>query len=360
MLHFFWGGYSMTENSLEVYEYSNSEIPKWAEYYLSQKTGFNQTSWRSGQVTEGPNDILIGHPTWDGRNSYLKEIMGALNHNWVRDNGLVSGDTCHPNTYILMPWIPEFPIEWTSQMPFYKEQLKAAHKIFALCGSFWFEKAMQKDDDSIQSQMKHKLVHCNMGIASQNFNVVKQSFNEIGERQILHMSHLGSYKGFDVTCKSLLGIETLLHVASSALTGDAGLRSLLVDNEEFFFNFLGFVNNNDPEFNHWVVENCDFYIHTATMDAQATTILESCARGLVPLVTPESGLTSPHAIYLTHDPAENHKIIEWALQLPESELKKRSELVREQMVRENSWKDIFETIWSGIQQDIQERSVSHV
>ena len=95
---------------------------------------------------------------------------------------------------------------------------------------------------------------------------------------------------------------------------------------------MGSVSNTDPEFNQWVVENCDFYIHTANMDAQATTILENGARGLIPLVTPESGFECPHAIYLTQNPDENRKIIEWALTLPESELTQRSHLIREYTV----------------------------
>lgn len=119
---------------------------------------------------------------------------------------------------------------------------------------------------------------------------------------------------------------------------------------------MGSIDNNDPEFNQWVVDSCDFYIHTGRMDAQATTILESCARGLIPLVTPESGFSSPHAIYLTHDPEENRKIIESALKLPEAELLQRSHLLREQIHRDHSWDKIFGTIWEGIMEDIDSRS----
>jgi hypothetical protein len=94
------------------------------------------------------------------------------------------------------------------------------------------------------------------------------------------------------------------------------------------------------------------------MDAQATTILENCARGLIPLVTPESGFSSPHAIYLTHDPDENRKIIESALNIPEAELLQRSHLLREQIQREHSWDRIFGTIWEEIMADIDSRSNS--
>ena len=127
-----------------------------------------------------------------------------------------------------------------------------------------------------------------------------------------------------------------------------GLLNIEVDNHPFVFNFMGSVSNTDPEFNQWVVENCDFYIHTANMDAQATTILENGARGLIPLVTPESGFECPHAIYLTQNPDENRKIIEWALALPESELIQRSHLIREYIQNEHSWEKIFRSIWYNI------------
>ena len=130
-----------------------------------------------------------------------------------------------------------------------------------------------------------------------------------------------------------------------------------IDGEEFFFRFMGSIDNSDPKINAMIVDTCDFYIHTATMDAQATTILENCARGLIPLITPESGFSSPYAIYLTHDPTENRKIIDWALNLPEEELLIRSHLLREQIFRDHSWEIIFDKIWNEINQDINARKL---
>ena len=127
--------------------------------------------------------------------------------------------------------------------------------------------------------------------------------------------------------------------------------NIKVNNYDFTFKFIGTIDNSDVEFNQWVVDNCDFYIHTGRMDAQATTILENCARGLIPLVTPESGFACPHAIYLTHDPEENRKIIEWAIGLPESELMQRSYLIREHIQREHNWEKIFNSIWDTIVKD---------
>ncbi|UZQ55087.1 methyltransferase domain-containing protein [Trichothermofontia sichuanensis B231] len=358
MLHFLWSGFFLSEKSYQEYEIANREIAKWAEYYLSQKIAFNQSHWFSGKVTENPNDILLGHPTWDLRTADERELLQALKHDWVRDNALSPDQDCHPNTYILMPWVPEFPPDWTAKMPFFEQQLLAAKKIFALCGQIWIDRTATAPVDSIQYRVKDKLIHCNMGVATQNLPIVKQRFNAIGERQILHISNLAQFKGFDITCESVQGLDTLLHVASLSLQANVGLLDIIINGKKYVINFLGGINNSDPAFNQWVVDNCDFYIHTAWMDAQATTILENAARGLIPLVTPESGFASPHAIYLTHDPDNNREIIRWALNLPESELLERSRLIREQIQREHNWEDIYTTIWNSIVADMEARSRS--
>ncbi|MDX2271481.1 MAG: glycosyltransferase family 1 protein [Cyanobacteriota bacterium] len=348
MLHFFWNGYIPSQRSYSVYEYSNTEIAKWAEYYLGQRIPFHQSLMAAGRVTVHPDDILLGHPSWDNRSIQEQQEMGSLLYDWVRDNALSSEAVCHPNTFILMPWVPQFPAEWLDRMPHLEAQLRVAKKIFALCGSIWIERTFSARDDSIQYEVRNKLVRCHMGCAAQNFAIVKEKFNPIGERQILHVSNLSSYKGFPITCESLIGLDTLLHVASSMPKGAQGLVEYRSEIGSLWFNFLGSIKNSDPEFNHWVAQTCDFYIHTATMDAQATTILENCARGLVPLVTPESGFSSDYAIYLTHDPEKNKSIIQQALDMPENELRERSIFVRKQIVEEHNWQKIYQQIGDEI------------
>jgi hypothetical protein len=361
MMHFFWSSFFLEEHSYESYEYSNQEIAKWAEFYLSKEIAFHQSSWLSGKVTDRADDILLGHPTWDSRNSISKATNGSLLRNWVKDNALQTSSSSHPNTYIMMPWVPEFPSEWTNNMPNYEEQLLSAKKIFALCGDIWIKRTLEKLDDSIQSKVKDKLIHCNMGVASHNLKAKKKRFNPVGDRQLLHISNLSyEYKGVDITFKSLQNVDALLHVASLHLNRPRGLETVDMGRGSYTFNFLGGGDNNNADFNNWIVENCDFYIHTGRMDAQSTTILENCARGLIPLVTPESGFSSPHAIYLTLDPTENQKIIEWALNLPESELLKRSQLIQEQVIKEHNWEGIFSKIWNEITKDIESRSKNNL
>lgn len=355
MIHFMWNDYQLCENSYSIYEFANAEIPKWAEYHLSKITTFHQSIWEAGRVTDNPEDILLGHCTYFPQNEKHIATKGRFVRNWVKDNALTSDQFSHPNTYILMPWVPEFPIEWTVNMQTLDYQLSHARLIFSMCGEIWFDKTLEKRDDSIQSKVKDKLIRVNMGVAAQNLTVSKQSFNEIGERSILHISNLQTYKGFETTCRSLMGLNTSLYVGGNIPRAQEGLMEINLGVDNFIFNYIGSVENHDWVTNAWIVDTCDFYIHTATMDAQATTVLENCARGLIPLITPESGFLSPHAIYLTHDPDENRKIIDWALNLPEQDLLNRSYLLREQIVKEHNWESIFTKIWDVISQDLEQR-----
>jgi hypothetical protein len=360
MLHFFLTGYAIRENSYNRYEFYNFELAKWAEYYLGQKTSFHQSNWCTGKVTENPHDILLGHPTWDNPDLAAASGLGQIKCDWVKDNALSPHEPCHPNTYIIMPWVPEFPQEWSPNLVKVNSQLLAAKKIFALCGQTWIDRTFAKTDDSIQAQVKQKLIRTNIGIALQNFPFVKQTFNPIGKRQMLHVSTLGSYKGFDVTCESIKGLDTLLNVASLSLKADRGMVNVRIGDRPYSFNFLGGIDNGDPQTNQWIVDTCDFYIHTATQDAQATAILENCARGLIPLITPESGFDCPDAIFLTHDPVENRRMIEWALNLPEAELLARSQKIRNYLAKAHNWKTIFDSIWDEIQLDIKKDTKSSI
>ena len=68
------------------------------------------------------------------------------------------------------------------------------------------------------------------------------------------------------------------------------------------------------------------------------------ARGLVPIVTPESGFDSPDAIYLTRYASKNKDIIAKALEMKEDELVYRSTRIMEKIRREHSWDKFYDTI----------------
>ncbi|NJK34342.1 MAG: hypothetical protein HC919_04970 [Oscillatoriales cyanobacterium SM2_2_1] len=354
MLHFFHTDYFLREHSYHHYEFSNREIAKWIEYYFSQRVPFHQANWCSGRVTVHPDDILLGHPTYDHPPELRQDGLGSLLRDWVKNNALTPDAPCHPNSYIFMAWVPEFPVEWRPSLVHLESQLLAVPKIFTICSQLWFDRTLALTDDSIQSRVRHKLIRSNMGVAMQNLPR-KFTYRPVGDRQLLHISTLGSYKGFDNTCASVEGLPTVLHVASKSLQADVGWVNATIGGKTYSFNFLGAIDNGDRQFNQWVLDTCDFYLHTGTMDAQATAILENIARGLIPLVTPESGFEAPDAVYLTHNPNDNRQIIARILEASEEELRHRSERLYEFVQREHHWEVITDKIWDRIQEDMERR-----
>jgi glycosyltransferase involved in cell wall biosynthesis len=100
---------------------------------------------------------------------------------------------------------------------------------------------------------------------------------------------------------------------------------------------IGEVANDKDADNAFILENCSYYFHCAR-EPQATTILENCARGLVPLITARSGFSCPDAIYLSDDdPAENQRIVASALAMSDEEYAERSRAVRMHVRLYHSW-----------------------
>lgn len=342
LLHFFWFDYHRHSLDAGVYQYSNLEIQKWAERELERHFAVHSTSCMTqGRVTLNPQDVLIGNLTWVNA---ADPKLGASERNWVRDNRLEDRAACHPNTYILTPWVPMFPEEWIEHIPYAEAQLEAAKLVFGICGPIWEEQTQALDDDSIQCRVKSKLVRLNMCVNYDALRVRKQKFNPRGQRKLIHVSNLGSYKGFDLLLDSTSGV-TVPSIGGKALPDVArGMRKINAFGSSYAINHIGPVNNGDDAQIRALVDEHDFYIHTASMDAQATTTLEFAARGLVPIVTPESGFDGPDAIYLTRYASKNKDIIAKALEMKEDELVYRSTRIMEKIRREHSWDKFYDTI----------------
>jgi hypothetical protein len=349
LLHFFWFNYDRREHDREIYDSSNGELQKWAERLLEERFDVHSTSCvTQGRVTRSPSDILIGHPTWHTE-SREPSPAGRSQRNWVRDNRLAPDAAAHPNTYILTPWVPYFPLEWEQGMPWADSQLDAAKLVFGICGPIWYEQTMALDDTTPQGRARSKLVRLDMCVNFDALTERKRSFNRIGERKLIHVSHLGSFKGFDLLLESTKGIA-VPSIGSGSLGQLAkGLVNISVYGKEYVINNLGLLVNSDRAAMQKLVDEHDFYLHTSSMDAQATTILEFGVRGLVPIVTPESGFESEGAIYLTRYADRNREIIREALRMPEEELRRRAECVRERIRTKHSWRTFYDTIADHIE-----------
>ncbi len=351
MLHFFWTPYRFTLGAYDRYESANAEIVKYARRFFESVTPTHITHFNSGRVTDRPDDILLGHPTWDpawqpgGAHSRLLD-------DWVKRNALEAGASSHPNTYLLMPWVPIMSPEFHT--PFIESQLKAARRIFAICGDIWIRRTQALGRDTLHGAVKDKLRQVNLGCESRHFPS-KTVFGTGNRRNFLHISNLADYKNIGLLFQSLEGLDATLMIASQAMKKSGWVTANCKDargrSKDYRFYSLGRISNGDPEINAFIIENFDFYIHTSTFDAQATVILENCARGLVPLVTPESGFECPHAIYLTQDPKQNREIIRRAMGMSDEEYRERSRAVRGHVLEHHDWNRIYEQIWSVIQAD---------
>ncbi|MDX6748235.1 hypothetical protein SH611_00255 [Geminicoccaceae bacterium 1502E] len=339
MLHFLYTPYTFTKGSYGRYEDANAEIVKHGARVLGGLGPVHVSSFHAGRITDRPEDALLGHPTWGPPD---------LACDWMRDNALAEDAAGHPNAYVIMPWVPRFPREW--HMPFIDRQLRAARRIFGLCGAHWAEETRALDDGSLQHEVSGKLVAVNMGCTAELLPFRER--RRVGARPtLLHVSHLGSYKRFDRLLASIHGLDVRLCVATRSLP--RGLLNLDAQGVgRVQIHCLGVIDNADPGFNRFVAEEVDFYIHTSDLDAQATAVLEAAARGVVPMVTPESGFRSPFAIHLCEDPAHNREIIARALAMPEAEYRERAQGLRRQILEEHGWEHVFGTIWRTIAADL--------
>lgn len=346
MLHFIWTPYRFTHDCWSRYKMSNDEIVKYGRKFFETKIATHVAPFYVGRVTVHPGDILIGHPTWDATDDGLDD--------WVLDNALEPGQPAHPNTYILMPWVPVFPPEW--KMPRLASQLQAARRIFGLCGKIWEERTHALDDGSLAASVAHKLVQVNMGCAA-NLLPFRTSPRRAPRRGLLHVGNMAGYKRFDLLLRSLVGLDVDLHVGSTTL--EPGSMTAVIEGQgKVQVSSMGEVHNGHPAFEEFIRSRIDFYIHTSDMDAQATVVLEAAARGVIPMVTPESGFRSPFAIMLTDNPERNRAIIAEALIMPDQEYSRLAAGLRAQVEREHSWDSIFQQIWDVIEADQQEQATS--
>ncbi|WP_170307323.1 glycosyltransferase [Azospirillum lipoferum] len=294
-------------------------------------------------MTRNPSDILLGHTTFDP--------AGGVSDDWVRDNALSPGEPCHPNTYIMVPILPVQIAEHKKWSPFVDSQFDAARLIFGICGEYWYEQIQALPVDTPIGRIKHKLVRIDMGCEARLFGTPRRYTPE-SMNGLLHLSDLQPHKGFDLLLDSIDPSRMRLHLGSGNLRSYPNQRLRIRDKEVIS---LGWMDNSNPQVDHFVKEQCAFYIHTSSLDAQATAILENCARGLVPIVTPESGFRSPHAIYLTQDTARNREIILAAMAMSPAEYEARSAGVVEQIRTNHSWETVFGTVWETIQADMRQR-----
>jgi len=346
MLNFFWVPIAAARFDYATYDLSNVEIVKYAKRHLGGESGFALRRFRDAGVSQSPDDVLIGQPTFDHPTFGPPADARA---DWVANNALRPDQPAHPGTYILMPWTTRWGAVELAPMPFLRRQLAAARLVFGLCGRYWGDRTMAADPDSIAGAVKSKFVQVDMGCAAHALPR-RLGIPARPRRTFLHVSNLEYYKRTDVLFESIWGTGARLVVASANLAqGDC--RMVLPSGHDIAFTSLGPFYNASETFNRYVLEECDFYIHTSDGDAQATAILENCARGLVPLVTPQSGFACEYALELSLDPEANRAVIERAMAMSDDEYQLRSIGVRRHVEQHHAWEVIYGTIRAAIARD---------
>lgn len=338
MIHFVWPLQTRPPFDYGLYEIANAEIVKYAARELGRHGGFALHGFRDGRLVQGADDVLIGHPTFDHPSFGPPADESA---DWMALND-------HPNSYVLMPWTSLWGETQTKPFPFMRRQLEQARAVIGLCGRYWHERTMALDDGSMGALIKHKFVQVNMGCAAHNLPRKTQYRRGGARRNFLHVSNLDYYKRIDVLFDSFWSTEAQLIVASANL-GQGTCRMELTNGHVLEFMSLGPFSNASAEFNQFVLEHCDFYVHTSDHDAQATAILENAARGLVPLVTPESGFECEYALTLSLDPAANRTVIAQAMDMSDEEYRIRSLGVRRHVEQHHAWEAIYGQVWDTIE-----------
>lgn len=334
-------GRPLVDTDFSCYTNSLREMRKGAVKWLADGTA-RQWSYTDGRITEAADDILLGLATVDTTRA------GRL-PDWVAANRITPDAAAHPNTYILQASPPHdtFPAEKQVMTPYLDRQLRAARLVFAAVGTYWFARWRRLDDGSAYADVRDRIVRINCGCDAGLLPFKHRTTR----RQLLHVSNMAWCKNPELLAASMDGIDSLLHVGSTTAGIERHYASRTDGTPIRSVYGIGPFRNSEDEFNAFVLSRCDFYLHTSRLDAQATAILENCARGLVPIITPESGFHSDHAVYITQDPARNRPIIERALAMPEAEYRERSEGVRQQVLRHHGWRPIFERITDIIRRD---------
>jgi hypothetical protein len=346
MIHFFYTPYDFRTNSYDIYEVASDEIVKYAARHLGRRIPIHIAPFSAGRVTVSPDDILIGHTPYDllqamlsARDDASSNVqLAPMTNNWIHDNALSPDARFHPNTFIFVPWDPGFPHEASDPK---HQAMNALYRDVAgfmpIAGEIWEERA----DPTLLANM----TRVNMGCEARIFTP-KRRYHPPPYRNLLHMSAFQPKKRIDILLSSVFGVKCQLHIASAKLA--PGQTVIANDYGNVTVSSLGQVGNFDPGFNSFVDENIDFYIHTSQLDAQSTVILENCARGIVPLVTPESGFRCPYAIDLTLDPIKNREIVAQAIEMPKDEYEWRSRGVRAHVEAHHNWEGIYDRVWEAI------------
>lgn len=268
-------------------------------------------------IKPNPNDICICHP-----GPALAEL--------AKRN--------HPRLFMICPWSSYSPnLKSGGQHVWIKPQFDAVRKIFGLGGKIWAERAA--NPKNLYNRWYKKLHLVPMGIDINKFtNWKNNKYNEPGKRDFLFMGSPTSWKGIN-ELKACFK-DKPYHIW---MCGE-GPRKDLAPN----IHYLGYINNNGDELKKLIQTKIDFYVHMSVFDAQATTILESIAHGLVPVCTEESGFKPALKLEKTKEVEKNRHILDAMQKLPNQQLVDKSKECIKIVKERHNWNYVVDNILNNI------------
>jgi glycosyltransferase involved in cell wall biosynthesis len=209
--------------------------------------------WRDKvRIAPAPGDVLLGHPHW-GRATVFNRS--------VTQPGFA-------RRILMAPYVDDL-----RQVAYFDRHIDRCDLFLAITGNYWFDRIA----DAPVRRWLPKMRHMDLAVNRAHFPFVKTRFNPPGQRRFVYIGHTARNK--NVGYLSRLQRDCADVDISWIGRGRKKIPGL---------HALGFMDFARPEARAAVAE-FDFMITVGAVDANPTTILESLAWGLVPVVTMQSG-----------------------------------------------------------------------
>lgn len=254
------------------------------------------------EIVPERGDILLGHG-WPDPQSLLWRAMD---------------DPRFSRRYLMAPYNHDpRQVAWSAPL------VERCDRFFAICGPFWIDTF----ERSPLSAFREKVFRLNMGIDTNDYPLVKSSFNPPGKRKFFYIGRGGHEKGGD-----------LLERIARYVPGFQG-GYISVGGEIDGWTRICDPTDLTPELMRRIAAEYDVFINMSRFDAQVTTVLEAMSWGFPVACTRESGYSREETLfYLGLDDEEgNAAVIGRIQEMESSRLAELAQLNRQLVAERYSW-----------------------
>lgn len=203
----------------------------------------------------------------------------------------------------------------------------------AITGKYWFGAI----DESEIRAWKTGMTQIDLAVDSNDFPLIKNSYNSIGHRKIL-------YIGNSDECKDL---QYLMRIAGEIGKENFGTAGAVLPGIKSH-GYLDFSDRKSLE----TIKQYDFLLITSKADANPTVVLESMSWGLIPICTRTCGYTAEDGvIILTGKLSEDVESIKLIMDLDELSLKGIQNVNRDKILKDFTWENFCNKVQDLIVRD---------